>query len=70
MALNNPRTGAVYRRQGNLVFRGGGDLTGMRGGFIPDLVGLDVPPGTYRMEGAGQGQAVRKAGTIPPGGGD
>lgn len=50
VALNNPRTGAVYRRQGNLVFRGGGDLTGMRGGFIPDLVGLGVPPGTYRME--------------------
>ena len=50
VALNNPRTGAVYRRQGNLVFRGGGDLTGMRGGFVPDLVGLDVPPGTYRME--------------------
>ena len=50
VALNNPRTGAVYRRQGNLVYRGGGDLTGMRGGFVPDLVGLDVPPGTYRME--------------------
>lgn len=50
VALNNPRTGAVYRRQGNLEFRGGGDLTGMRGGFVPDLVGLDVPPGTYRME--------------------
>ncbi len=50
VALNNPRTGAVYRRQGNLVFRGGGDLTGTRGGFVPDLVGLDVPPGTYRME--------------------
>ena len=50
VALNNPRTGAVFRRQGNLEFRGGGDLTGMRGGFVPDLVGLDVPPGTYRME--------------------
>ena len=50
VALNNPRTGAVYRRQGNLVFRRGGDLTGMRGGFVPDMVGLGVPPGTYRME--------------------
>lgn len=50
VALNNPRTGAVYRRQGNLVFRRGSDLTGMRGGFVPDLLGMDVPPGTYRME--------------------
>lgn len=50
VALNNPRTGAVYRRQGNLVFRGGGDLTDRRGGFVPDLVDLGVPPGTYRME--------------------
>lgn len=50
VALNNPRNGAVYRRQGNLEFIGGGDLTGARGGFVPDLVGLGVPPGAYRME--------------------
>ncbi len=50
VALNNPRNGAVYRRQGNLEFSGGGDLTGARGGFVPDLVDLGVPPGTYRME--------------------
>ena len=50
VALNNSRNGSVYRRQGNLEFRGGGDLTGARGGFVPDLVRLDVPPGTYRME--------------------
>ncbi len=50
VALNNPRNGAVYRRQGNLEFSGGGDLTGARGGFVPDLVDLGAPPGTYRME--------------------
>ncbi len=50
VALNNPRNGAVYRRQGNLQFRGVGDLTGMRGGFVPDLMGLELAPGAYRME--------------------
>lgn len=50
VAVHNARTGAVYRRQGDLLFRSNGDLTTLHGGFVPDLVGLGVAPGAYRLE--------------------
>jgi len=50
VAVHNANTGAVYRRQGDLMFRANGDLTTRHGGFVPDLVGLGMEPGAYRME--------------------
>ena len=50
VAVLNESNGAVCRREGDLVFRSGGDLTQASGGFVPDVVSLSVPPGTYRLE--------------------
>ena len=49
-ALLNLETGAIYRTQGELVFQSSGDLTRQPGAFVPDVVRLEVPPGTYRLE--------------------
>lgn len=50
VAVLDEKTGMVYRRQGDLVFRRDGNVAGGRGTFVPDLVRLEVPPGHYRME--------------------
>ena len=50
VALLNRQTGAIYRKDGQLVFENDGDLTGRRDGFVPDMVRLAIPAGSYLME--------------------
>ncbi|MSS71615.1 MAG: GWxTD domain-containing protein [Candidatus Latescibacteria bacterium] len=50
VALLDLSTGVTYRTQGDLVFLAAGDLTRQRGGVIPDVARLEVPPGKYRLE--------------------
>ena len=50
VALLNEQTGDVYRRTGEVRYRNTGDLTGVHGAFVPDVVRLEAPPGYYRLE--------------------
>ena len=50
VALLNEQTGDVYRRAGDVRYRNTGDLTGMHGAFVPDVVRLEAPPGYYKLE--------------------
>ena len=46
-ALVSTALDSVYRTSGDLVFMSPGNQIGA---FVPDLVQLEVPPGTYRLE--------------------
>ncbi len=50
VALLNRQTGAIYRRDGQIIFENDGDLSGRRDGFVPDMVRLAIPAGRYLME--------------------
>ena len=50
VALLNKETGAIYRRKGQVIFKNEGDLTGRRDGFVPDMVRVGLPAGSYLME--------------------
>ena len=50
VALINTETGSIYRSRAPLNFRNAGDVTGIKGAVVPDVIRLDVPPGSYKME--------------------
>ena len=50
IALINTETGSIYRSRAPLNFRNAGDVTGIKGAVVPDVIRLDVPPGAYKME--------------------
>lgn len=50
VALLNEETGDVYRRSGQVRFAGHGNLSQSVGAFVPDVVRIDAPPGSYRLE--------------------
>ena len=50
IALINTGTGSIYRSRAPLIFRNAGDVTQLKGAVVPDVIRLDVPPGTYKME--------------------
>ena len=50
IALINTETGSIYRSRAPLHFKNAGDVTGIKGAVVPDVIRLDVPPGAYKME--------------------
>ncbi len=50
IALINTETGSIYRSRSSLHFKNVGDVTGIKGAVVPDVIRLDVPPGSYKME--------------------
>ncbi|MCY3868129.1 MAG: GWxTD domain-containing protein, partial [Gemmatimonadetes bacterium] len=50
IALINTETGSIYRSRAPLHFRNAGDVTGIKGAVVPDVIRLNVPPGSYKME--------------------
>ncbi len=50
IALINTETGSIYRSRSPLHFKNVGDVTGIKGAVVPDVIRLDVPPGSYKME--------------------
>ncbi len=52
IALINTHTGRVYRNSAPITFSTEGDATHIPGAFVADVISLNVPPGTYRLEAA------------------
>ena len=52
IALINTQTGWIYRHRAPLHFKTTGDVTAVKGAFVPDVFRLDIPPGSYRLETA------------------
>ena len=52
IALINTQTGGIYRHRGPLHFKTTGNVTAVKGAFVPDVIRLNVPPGLYRLETA------------------
>ena len=50
VALLNEQTRGCVWRTGEVRYRNTGDLTGVHGAFVPDVVRLEAPPGYYRLE--------------------
>ena len=50
IALINTKTGSIYRSRSPIHFKNVGDVTGIKGAVVPDVIRLDVPPGSYKME--------------------
>ena len=46
----NLETGAVFRSEGMIRFRGEGNLTNDAASFVPDATQMSLPPGKYRVE--------------------
>lgn len=52
IALINTQTGWIYRNRSPLHFKTTGNVTAVKGAFVPEVIRLDVPPGPYRLETA------------------
>ena len=52
IALIDTQTGWIYRHRAPLHFKTAGDVTAVKGAFVPDVLRLDIPPGSYRLETA------------------
>ena len=46
----NLETGAIFRSEGMIRFRGKGNLTNDASSFVPDAMRMSLPPGQYRVE--------------------